>query len=108
MVLLLSCTRFSLRIAKAGVYSSDDDDGSGGGGELWLPRPLLADFVAALPTSCFDFELDTKGHDSAGPGAPAHECDALRAILPRLRHLRLRVRLMRPAIFIAGSGESGR
>ncbi len=101
-------TSFSLRIAEA--HDDDDDDGGDGGGgvaspvssNFWLPRTLLAAFVTAMPTSCVAVKIDTKGHDSAAPGAPAHLCDALRAVLPRLRHLRLRVRVMCSTIFVGG------
>jgi hypothetical protein len=88
-------TSFSLRIAEG-----DDGDGGGGGGassmssDFWLPRPLLAAFVAALPASCVDVEIDTKGHDSAAPGAPVH----------LLRRAARRLAAVAP-FAIAGSGD---
>ncbi|KAL6244551.1 hypothetical protein RBB50_008793 [Rhinocladiella similis] len=49
-----------------------------------LPGAVFSDLLRALPKSCTSVEMDTGGTDSAGM------CLALRDILPRLRHLRLR------------------
>jgi hypothetical protein len=92
---------FSLRVTSERTLAKD----------FWLPRPLLSAFVAGLPASCVAVEIDTLGFDAARPagdgdGAHAHFCDVLRGVVPRLRHLRLRLKVLCPAIFIAG-GEAG-
>ncbi len=69
-------------------------------GDFWLPRPAIATIVASLPAACVDVEIDTRGRDFAlVPGAQPHLCDVLRAALPRLRHLRLRLSVMCAALF---------
>lgn len=57
---------------------------------FWVPRPLLARLVDALPQSCVNLEIDTSGMDFYAPGS-AHLCDNIRAFLPRARNLRIRL-----------------
>ena len=64
---------------------------------FWIPRPLITDFIKILPTTCVNVEIDSRGNDYCKPG-DAHLCDALREIFPRLRHLRLRLSTLCPAI----------
>ena len=64
---------------------------------FWIPRPLITEFVKILPKTCIHVEIDSRGDDYFKPG-DAHLCDALREILPRLRHLRLRLSTLCPAI----------
>ena len=64
---------------------------------FWIPRPLITEFVKILPKTCVNVEIDSRGNDYCKPG-DAHLCDALREILPRLRHLRLRLSTLCPAI----------
>ena len=70
---------------------------------FWIPRPLITEFVKVLPKTCVNVEIDGRGKDDSEPG-DAHLCDALREILPRLRHLRIRLSTLCPAIF--GDGFS--
>jgi hypothetical protein len=67
---------------------------------FWLPRPLIASFVTRLPATCVDIEIDTNGHDFGLPGGSVHLCDTLRGVLPRLRHLRLRLKVLCAALFV--------
>ncbi|KAI9789896.1 MAG: hypothetical protein M1816_005665 [Peltula sp. TS41687] len=68
---------------------------------FWIPRPILFSIVERLPETCVSLEIDFKGYDSFEPRS-VHPCDALRAIIPRLRHLRLRLNSLCPAIFGTG------
>jgi hypothetical protein len=72
---------------------------------FWLPRPAIAAIIEALPHSCVNLEIDTRGQDLSNPGH-THLCTAVRATLPRLLNLRLRLSTMRPAIFGAGFDSS--
>ncbi|KAM3067389.1 hypothetical protein ACMFMG_005255 [Clarireedia jacksonii] len=65
---------------------------------FWIPRPLIANLVIALPQTCIAVQIDTQGQDLAEPGS-AHLCNAIRTILPRLRHLRLRLSTMCTSLF---------
>jgi hypothetical protein len=67
---------------------------------FWLPRPLIADFVTRLPATCVDIEIDTQGFDYGLPGGSVHLCDVLRGVLPRLRHLRLRLKVLCAALVV--------
>lgn len=72
---------------------------------FWLPRPAIAAIIQALPQSCVNLEIDTRGRDSSEPGS-AHLCAAIRATLPRVQNLRLRLSTMCPAIFGADFDSS--
>jgi hypothetical protein len=87
---------FSLAVASGSIAS-----------DFWLPRPAIATIVASLPAACVDVEIDTQGRDFAlAPGAEPHLCDVLRAALPRLRHLRLRLSVMCPALFFSNDAAA--
>lgn len=68
---------------------------------FWIPRPVIAQVIKALPEACVNLEIDARGNDYFEPGS-GHVCDTLRGMLPRLRHLRLRLSTLCPAIL--GSG----
>ncbi|KAJ9270597.1 hypothetical protein DTO212C5_3386 [Paecilomyces variotii] len=72
----------------------------------WLSRPLLGVVIKALPETCINLEIDTGGCDQDGPGS-SHLCEILAGVIPRLHHLRLRLRRMCPALFGADMPESG-
>lgn len=57
-----------------------------------IPHHYLVQLVEALPPSCTDLELDTHGKDERYEDCTTHLCTSLRSILPRLRHVRLRLR----------------
>jgi hypothetical protein len=71
----------------------------------WLPRPIIATIVEALPESCVSLEIESRGADYVKLGS-AHLCDAVRVILPRLRNLRLRLSTLCPALFGTGFDHS--
>lgn len=73
---------------------------------FWIPRPTITTILEKLPVSCVNVEVDSKGVDHCQPGK-AHLCDSIRGILPRLQHLRLRLRLLCPAIFGEGFTADG-
>lgn len=52
---------------------------------------MLTPLIESLPESCINLELELERHHPlSGPPNP-HLCDALRAILPRMRHVRLQL-----------------
>jgi hypothetical protein len=57
-----------------------------------VPQTALIQLVDSLSISCTNLELDTLGFDAREEGEQTHFCDSLRKILPRMRHVRLRVR----------------
>lgn len=57
-----------------------------------IPQSGLVQLIEALPPSCANLELDTSGDDARGDGDTTHLCDSLRRVLPRMQHVRLRVR----------------
>ncbi|KAE8828331.1 hypothetical protein PTNB73_06788 [Pyrenophora teres f. teres] len=57
-----------------------------------VPHSTLVQLVDALPPSCANLELDTFGSDARVEGDATHLCDSLRRIIPRMYHVRLRVR----------------
>ncbi|MCJ1365606.1 hypothetical protein MMC16_004731 [Acarospora aff. strigata] len=65
---------------------------------FWIPRPIVATIIKALPETCVNLEIDTRGLDYLEPGS-AHLCEAVRGTLPHLRNLRLRLSTLCPAIF---------
>ncbi len=65
---------------------------------FWIPRPTITAITKALPGTCINIEIDTRGKDHFEPGSE-DLCDALRAVLSRLQNLRLRVSTLCPAIF---------
>ncbi|KAJ8070644.1 hypothetical protein OCU04_001015 [Sclerotinia nivalis] len=67
---------------------------------FWIPRPLIASLIIALPQTCVAVQIDTQGQDLAEPKS-AHLCNAIRTILPRLQHLRLRLSTICNSLFQA-------
>ncbi|KAA6411221.1 MAG: hypothetical protein FRX48_04501 [Lasallia pustulata] len=65
---------------------------------FWIPRPTILSFLKLLPETCVNLEIDTRGQDYFGPGS-GHLCDTIQEIVPRLRHLRLRLSTLCPASF---------
>lgn len=82
------------------------DPRSGNPHPLQLPRPVITELVYSLPTSCVNLEIDTNGLDFLVPHTP-HLCHALRFVLPRLQHLRLRLADICPGIFAWGFNRDG-
>jgi hypothetical protein len=100
-------------MANLATFSLRVPAGTSGATGFWIPRPLIARLIASLSLTSVNIEVDARGHDFAGPGAGGdsgsggfaachHLCDSLRAVLPRLHHLRLRVKVLCPAVFAAG------
>lgn len=65
---------------------------------FWVPRPIIATIIEALPEIGVNLEIDTRGLDYFEPGS-AYLCDAVSGTLPYLRNLRLRLGTLCPAIF---------
>ncbi|KAF3051002.1 hypothetical protein E8E11_002683 [Didymella keratinophila] len=64
----------------------------GKGSHNIIPQSILVKLVEALPSSCVNLELDTSGDDVRAEGDASHLCDSLRRVLPRMQHVRLRIR----------------
>lgn len=56
-----------------------------------------------LLDSCTHLELDTYGKDYRRKNQKVHVCDAIRRVLPRLQHVRIRLGAMCPAML--GHGQ---
>ena len=101
---MLGLQTFSLRIGRAGAGDRGRKYSKLPHG-AWISSSIIANLLDALPESCIDLELDTGGRDDdpfcigGTPSEPAHLCDSIRALLPRTRHLRLRLRSFCPDFF---------
>jgi len=73
----------------------------------WMKTGTIASLLDALPSSCMDLELDTRGRedDRVCEFYPVygstHLCSIVRSLLPRLRHLRLRLGTLCSHLFLA-------
>ncbi|KAH8651139.1 hypothetical protein BX600DRAFT_99964 [Xylariales sp. PMI_506] len=70
----------------------------------FLTRHELKCIIEALPETCTNFEIDSSMEQEHGVvGTPEatyhHLCDSIRAILPRMRHVRLRLHAMCGGLF---------
>jgi hypothetical protein len=77
--------------------------------------PEISSILDNLTVSCIGLEIDMRHNSSTStsrsyrhalPNSP-HLCNSIRAILPRLRHLRLRLPLICPAIFSVTAPSQG-
>lgn len=71
-----------------------------------IHRSTIATFIEALPETCINLEIDTRGLDYFEPGSSAHPCDVVKRILPCLRNLRLCLGILCPAVFGADFDSS--
>lgn len=77
----------------------------------------IASIIASLPTLCTSLELDMRYDGnvwvwplpdiSTIPRSDCHLCDSIRSVLPRLRHLRLRLPTLCAALFSDPSSTHG-
>ncbi|KAJ0116765.1 hypothetical protein J7T55_009916 [Diaporthe amygdali] len=67
----------------------------------WASHEILTHLLEAIPLSCTSLELDT-GYTGWGDGQSAHMCDSVRAVLPRMRHARIRTETMCAAMLGTG------
>ena len=63
-----------------------------------IHRAVLVSLVDALPASCVNLEIDTQGRDAMPVAGETHLCDRLRRVMPRMQHVRLRLRYMCSAL----------
>ena len=97
-------TSFSLQIARLpeGGRTADQHNSPAG---AWMRSATLKRLLESLPTSCTALELDTRGRDDApvcgyrGELPSFHLCPVIRSLLPRLKHLRLRLGRLCPELF---------
>jgi len=68
-----------------------------------ISRTVILALLNALPESCTNLELDTRGQDHREENEQVHLCDAIRNILPRMHNVRIRLGAMCCAMF--GTGE---
>jgi hypothetical protein len=64
-----------------------------------IPRATIILLLEALPTSCTNLELDTRGQDHREEDEQAHVCDVIRGLLPHMHHVRIRIGAMCGAMF---------
>lgn len=80
--------------------------------EAWINTGTIAALLAALPLSCVDLELDTRGREDNRACnfypvyGSTHLCPVIRDLLPRLRDLRLRLGTLCSHLFIAHGNDS--
>lgn len=63
-------------------------------------RSTLMNLINALPVSCTCLEIDTQANDDRPMKEPAHACDAIRFILPRMQHVRLQLGAICKSLFM--------
>ncbi|KAF2742674.1 hypothetical protein M011DRAFT_481443 [Sporormia fimetaria CBS 119925] len=68
-----------------------------------LPQVIITELLPALPASCTNLELDSNHDAHFLVGGKPHVCDVLRDLLPRMEHVRLRLRMLCGSIF--GTGD---
>lgn len=106
---------FSLRINKYIPLDHDREILYNEPHGAYMRSHTLACLLRALPRCCVDLELDTRGrddeeyffHETTVMRTSEHLCVVLRELLPRLRHLHLRLGWCCPDLLISASkGES--
>jgi len=58
---------------------------------FWLQPKIVAALLQSLPRSCANIELDTNGMEKYEKNDPCHHCLKLQALLPQMRHVKLRM-----------------
>ncbi|EEU39738.1 uncharacterized protein NECHADRAFT_79535 [Fusarium vanettenii 77-13-4] len=60
---------------------------------LWILRSTISTVLKALPASCVNLELVTRGGDGTriggNAGDPTHLCEEIRRLLPRMHHVHI-------------------
>lgn len=64
---------------------------------FWIPTSIIATIIQSLPKACVNVEVDTRQYKQPSSRS-RHLCDDIRAILPRLQHLRLCLTTLCPSI----------
>ena len=64
---------------------------------FWIPRTVITRLIESLSPTCVNLEIDTRGHDFSKP-SECHLCEVIHKLLPRLKHLRLRVSTLCPKL----------
>ncbi|RSL52918.1 hypothetical protein CEP54_010656 [Fusarium duplospermum] len=61
--------------------------------KLWILKSTISTILKALPSTCVNLELFTRGGDEdkvkGVDGNPTHLCDDIRRLLPRMHHVRI-------------------
>jgi hypothetical protein len=74
---------------------------------FWLDISLLGHLLRCLPASCTSLELETSGLDWSPRPVSHHLCPDIWNILPRLRHLKLRIHTLCSRILLHDSEDPG-
>lgn len=69
-----------------------------------IRRATIIALLEAMPVTCTNLELDTHGQDHRDQDKKAHVCDAVRTLLPRMHHVRIRIGAICSAFFSADEG----
>lgn len=73
---------------------------------FWIPSSIIASMIENLSNKCVSLEIDTSGREFSRLRS-VHLCDKIRDVLPRLRHLRVRLYRLCPAMFCTEVNEDG-
>ncbi|KAI0015045.1 hypothetical protein F4780DRAFT_765803 [Xylariomycetidae sp. FL0641] len=68
-----------------------------GPGGWFLPKNTTVNLLKVLPESCVDLEI-VSDRESSRHQPPPHICDTLRAMMPRMRNVRLNLRTICPGV----------
>lgn len=71
-----------------------------------IPTSTIAWMIDHLPKGCVNLEIDSGAHDCFWSDS-VHLCDKIRHVLPRLRHFRVRLYRLCPAMFCANVNADG-
>jgi hypothetical protein len=74
---------------------------------FWLETAVLGRLLRSLPASCTSLELDTSGTDWSPRPEPHHLCPDIWYILPRLRHIKLRIHDLCSRILLQDPSDPG-
>jgi hypothetical protein len=74
---------------------------------FWLDISLLGHLLRCLPASCTSLELETSGLDRSPRSVSHHLCPNIWDMLPRLRHLKLRIHTLCSRILLHDSEDPG-
>jgi len=74
---------------------------------FWLEPAVLGRLLRSLPASCTSLELDTSGTDWSPRPQSHHLCPDIRYILPRLRHIKLRIYTLCSCIIVCNLEDHG-
>ncbi|KAL9608480.1 MAG: hypothetical protein Q9167_006688 [Letrouitia subvulpina] len=98
---LIITQQTNLRLLSLRIDRFPERDSHNGYKSWWIPRRYVRNMLWDLAPSLTTLEVDTRGKEKGLKGLKKgkdHICDVIRLLLPRLRHLRLRLGKLCPSI----------